>query len=239
VVAGANGSGKSTLLKIMAGLYAPQAGEVVVDGYRTRQQGRLLPGVGLVVANPERYFFAPTVEEEVAYGLQNKDGRYNSTREQIVEVLKLVGLSADFLARNPFYLSLGEQRKVGIASVLALQPRYLLLDEPFSNLDREGATRLGEFLASYVNNGKAVVISSHRAAEVAWCQRLLVLESGHLSFDGSMAAWQQHPKEPIMLGEVAYLRYALAARGIDINYSTSPKEIAGQIIHRVVPGGLI
>lgn len=229
VVAGANGSGKSTLLKIMAGLYRPQAGEAVVDDYPASEPGGLLPGVGLVVANPERYFFAATVEEEIAYGLQNKDRRSPAGSDQIAEILELVGLNAQFLSRNPFALSLGEQRKVGIASVLVRKPHYLLLDEPFSNLDNQGAERLAAFLADYVISGKAVVISSHRAAEVAWCQRLLVLQAGSLIYDGSMESWQQNPQRPIMLGEAAYLRYTLAAGGINIDYRDLPEEIARQI----------
>lgn len=232
VLGGPNGSGKSTLLKILAGLYQPTKGQIEIDNQLLgKKNGQLLPGVGLVLANPEHYFFAATVEDEIAYGLQNKGVKRSQLRNRVVEVLEYVGLGSEFLTRNPFYLSLGEQRKVGIASVLILKPLYLLLDEPFSNMDSEGSVNLARYLTKYVMAGNSVVISSHRADEViSWCQRLLVLETGELRYDGSLVNWQQHPQMPVLLGEAAYLRYSLAACGINIDYSNDPQSIAAQIV---------
>lgn len=240
VVAGANGSGKSTLLKAMAGLYLPNEGQVTIDGYGSEPGGHLLPGVGLVVANPERYFFAATVQEELAYSLHNRGIKGSALREQMAEVLVAVGLSPAFLPRNPFFLSLGEQRKVGIASILLLKPRYLLLDEPFSNLDSPGESSLVNFLSAYAAAGNTVVVSSHRFNAITnWGERLLVVEAGCLIYDGSMLSWQINPQRPLMLDEFAHLRYALSQKGIIVDYTCEPEMMAEHIIQAVSGKGVV
>lgn len=230
VVAGLNASGKSTLLKILSGVYRPISGQVLLDDTISTRAGRLRPGVGLVMANPERYFFAATVEEEIGFGIQNRGVKPKQVRELVVQALRAVNLGDEFLRRNPFFLSLGEQRKVGIAATLVLQPHYLLLDEPFSNLDINGVHSLSGYLKAFAEAGHTVIVTSHRALEVMWCQRLLVLDQGQLCYDGQLEDWQLKPQLPVLLTEAAYLRFCLAKRGIIIDHLASPQEIANQII---------
>lgn len=188
-VMGETGSGKSTLLEVLAGALVPDAGCLLVDGAdASRGQGahRLASSVGLVFQIPERQFFEATVEKELAFGLLARGHGSREARERAREALGLMGLSLDELgARSPFALSGGQQRRVAIASVLALRPRLLLLDEPTAGLDPRARAACLDAIRAAASAGATVVLASHDAnALAAVAERVVVLEEGRVTLDG-------------------------------------------------------
>lgn len=188
-VMGETGSGKSTLLEVLAGALVPDAGCLLVDGAdASRGQGanRLASSVGLVFQIPERQFFETTVEKELTFGLLARGHGAREAHERAREALGLMGLSLDELgARSPFALSGGQQRRVAIASVLALRPRLLLLDEPTAGLDPRARAACLDAIRAAASSGATVVLASHDAnALAAVAERVVVLEEGRVTLDG-------------------------------------------------------
>ncbi|MCR8907370.1 ATP-binding cassette domain-containing protein [Thermophilibacter sp. ET337] len=186
---GQTGSGKTTLLEVMAGVSAPDAGRVLVDGLdaaRGAGARALAASVGLVFQLPERQFFEPTVTEELTFGLLARGMGAEEARERAARALALMGLSMDELGRrSPFALSGGQQRRVAIASVLAARPSLLLLDEPTAGLDPRACDACLAAVRSAAAEGATVVMASHDAnalAEVA--DRVVCLEGGRVTLDG-------------------------------------------------------
>lgn len=188
---GQTGSGKTTLLEVMAGMVRPDAGTLAVDGVdASRGAGarRLSGAVGLVFQIPERQFFETTVEREVGFGLRARGAAEDEARARAAEALALMGLSLDELgARSPLALSGGQQRRVAIASVLALRPGLLLLDEPTAGLDPRSRSACVRAIRVAADAGATVVVASHDAnvlAEAA--DRVVALEHGRVTLDGSV-----------------------------------------------------
>mgnify|MGYP001198623830 CR=1 FL=1 len=175
-IVGRNGAGKSTLLTLLGGAHTPASGRVR-RSLGAHEVALYLP------QTPERMFFAETVREEIAFGLQRlAGGKRNAARiEEIArESLCAVGLDpAETLERSPFQLSFGEMRRVAFAIAHAMAPALLLLDEPASCLDRAGHEVLADLVAARANAGAAVVIASHDTAHLdGLCDRILSLENG-------------------------------------------------------------
>ena len=174
---GKTGSGKTSLLEVMAGATSPDSGRVRAQG-----DGE----IGLVFQLPERQFFEPTVEREVTFGLREHGLSASCARERAAHALALMGLDlAELAGRSPFSLSGGQQRRVAIASVLALRPSVLLLDEPTAGLGPRARRACLDAVRAAAGEGATVVIASHDAnalAEVA--DRLVVLEEGRVTLDG-------------------------------------------------------
>ncbi|MDN5346978.1 MAG: energy-coupling factor transport system ATP-binding protein [Clostridia bacterium] len=193
VIAGASGSGKSTLAELLAGLKLPTAGSVYLDGVATSARGalvkRLRRRVGIAFQYPERQLFAETVAEDVAFGPRNL-GLPEQEVERRVEISLLsVGLDPEIYRRcSPFSLSGGQQRRVALAGILAMEPEVLILDEPTAGLDPEGRRALLALVQAYHRQpGKAVVLISHHLAEVArLATRLVVLCRGEIVFKGGV-----------------------------------------------------
>ncbi|GAV23851.1 ATP-binding cassette domain-containing protein [Carboxydothermus pertinax] len=181
-VIGPTGSGKSTLLMLLNGLLKPNRGEVTVDGISTTQKQELKAirkKVQLIFQYPEYQLFAETVFEEIAFGPKNFG--IEITEQKALELLEQVGLDKGCLYRSPFELSGGEKRRLAIASVLGISPKYLILDEPAAALDPLGKETIYRLLLSLKNQGVTVVIVSHNMDEVALlCDRILVLDRGNV-----------------------------------------------------------
>ena len=199
---GQTGSGKTTLLEVMAGLLPPDSGRVLADGAdasRGEGERRLASSVGLVFQIPERQFFEATVEREVCCGLVARGASSGEARLRASEALGLMGLSLSELAeRSPFALSGGQRRRVAIASVLALRPELLLLDEPTAGLDPSSRAACLAAVRAAAASGATVVMASHDAnALAAVADRVVVLEGGRLTLDGPARA---------VLGDAALMR---------------------------------
>ncbi|QGP91808.1 Energy-coupling factor transporter ATP-binding protein EcfA2 [Neomoorella glycerini] len=192
-VTGAGGSGKSTLAMLMAGLLEPTAGRVTLHGQPARGRGKgkgLSPWqrVGMVFQQPEQQLFAETVAEDVAFGPRNLGLGGARLEARVKAALRAVGLDPQAVGgRSPFTLSGGQQRRVAIAGILAMEPEVLILDEPTAGLDPAGREQvLNVVRAFYRRPGKAVVLISHNMVEVAELAReVIVLHQGRVALQGT------------------------------------------------------
>lgn len=190
-IIGANGSGKSTLVQLADALLLPSSGNVVVDGMNTRDKKRLRElrrRVGLVFQYPERQLFASTVADDVAYGPRALGLDAPDVEESVRRALELVGFDCDDIAeKSPFALSGGQQRRVAIAGVLAMEPSYLVLDEPSAGMDPSAVLELRALLQHLNDEGTTIVMVSHDMDEVAeLCTHVVALAQGRVALAGGL-----------------------------------------------------
>lgn len=184
LVLGATGSGKSTFLRICAGLLEPSGGRASIDGAElTRATAR--GQVGLVFQDAEAQLFAETLADDVAFGPRNLGATAHDAAMSARESLAAVGLDPDVYGqRSPFGLSGGEARRGAIAGVLAMRPRYLLLDEPTAALDARGRAAVRETVRA-AREHAGVIIVSHSAEEfLGDADHVLLLSEGRPVFAG-------------------------------------------------------
>ncbi|NLF35465.1 MAG: energy-coupling factor transporter ATPase [Clostridiales bacterium] len=185
---GMNGSGKSTLVRLINGLIKPTSGQVYVNGMNTTeplmlQQIRRL--IGMVFQNPDNQMICPIIEEEIAFGLENLDLSLSEVNSRVEWALKFAGLEK-MRFHAPHLLSGGQKQKVALVSVLAMQPDYLVLDEPASMLDPHSRIELMEQLAVLNReNGMTIILSSHDPEDLLHATRLVVLDQGKIYLQGT------------------------------------------------------
>ena len=187
LVLGSTGSGKSTMLLIAAGLLSATSGAASVDGANLdRVSARGV--VGMVFQDAESQLFAETVAEDVAFGPRNLGSSASDARAAAVAALTVVGLEHEtYGRRSPFGLSGGEARRTAIAGVLAMRPRYLLLDEPTAGLDSHGRLAVSRIVGA-IRDSTGIVVVSHSAEEfLGMADRVLVLAEGRVVFQGPSA----------------------------------------------------
>jgi len=238
LVLGATGSGKSTLLRVAAGLLEPQQGSATIEGAplaRDTARGN----VGLVFQDAEAQLFADTLVEDVAFGPKNMGRSAEEATAQALESLLAVGLDPDvFAERSPFSLSGGEARRAAIAGVLAMQPRYLLADEPTAGLDAGGRAALRRLLLE-ARERAGVVVVSHTAEEfLGSADRAMVLAGGACTWYGPGDALVADPSVLEEAGLVAppLLEVQMRARlrGLDAGPFTLD---AGRAAERIAAAG--
>lgn len=188
-VAGKSGSGKSTFLQLIKGFYRPSAGTLKLDGVDPHGSKRpeLFDRIGYVFQYPEHQLFAPTVAEDVGFGLRHAGFAPDEKEAKIRSALGAVGLSPGaFASRSPLELSGGEKRRVALAGVLVLEPEVLILDEPTAGLDLPSRRALFELLHRLRRErGMTVIWVSHQLEEMlAHGERLLALNGGAFVADG-------------------------------------------------------
>ena len=193
---GANGAGKSTLLLLLNGSLRPARGAVLLDGtplsYDRKALTALRRRVGLVFQDPDDQLFAATVFEDVSFGPMNVDLPEAEARHLTQDALELMGIAA-LAARPTHMLSFGQRKRVALAGVLAMQPDYLLLDEPTAGLDPTGADALMAALEAVSARGAAVVIATHDMdLAYAWADRIIVFGGGTVALDGPPAHLLSH-----------------------------------------------
>ncbi|MFQ5904942.1 MAG: ABC transporter ATP-binding protein [bacterium] len=182
---GDNGAGKSTVAMLADGLLEPDSGCVRVDGLDTRSSHSLTEirrKVGMVFQNPDSQFVATTVEREIAFGMENLGTKSSEIRKRVDTLLGLFGVS-HLKDRSPRDLSQGEKAIVSLASILALNPKYLILDEPTSHLDRVEAERLWKFIRGLDENTSVMLITQEKE-EIERCGRVIALSSGRKTYEG-------------------------------------------------------
>lgn len=227
-IIGHTGSGKSTLVQHLNGLLKPSNGKVTIDDIdisgcggdakKARQQ------VGMVFQYPEHQIFAETVYEDIAFGPRNRGFSAEEVDKQVHEAMAFVGLDFDtFAKRSPFQLSGGQMRRVAIAGVVAMNPDYLVLDEPSAGLDpRSRNAVFKEILALHKERSIAIVLVTHSMEEAAkYANRMLVINKGKILFDGKPAEiFSQHKDELVAVGmdepQVYKLSALLRSKGLDI-----------------------
>jgi energy-coupling factor transport system ATP-binding protein len=187
-IIGQNGSGKTTLAKHLVGLLRSTEGQILLSG---RDRATLRPAetaqeVGYVFQNPDHQIFAATVEDEVAFGPRNFGLDHAEVERRCAEVLEAVNL-ADARDRDPFLLSKGERQRLAVASVLALRPRLLILDEPTTGLDYREQRRMMALVSELNRSGIAIVIITHTPWLVAeYARRVVLMRKGTILFDGGV-----------------------------------------------------
>jgi biotin transport system ATP-binding protein len=184
LVAGPNGAGKTVLARTIAGLLEATAGELTIDGKPPGFEPDKESPVGLVFQNPEHQIVGQTVWEDTLFGPENLGLPAGEAEERAEEALETMGLSGR-RRENPYHLSGGERRRLAIAGVLALRPKLLVLDEPFSGLDYPSLRRLLDALDSPALSRLPVLVATHEMETfLPRADRLLVLRTGGVVFDG-------------------------------------------------------
>ena len=186
-IVGHNGSGKSTTVRLIDGLLEAESGEIVIDGQRLTEENvwKIRRQIGMVFQNPDNQFVGATVEDDVAFGLENQGLSRQEMKKRVEEALDLVGM-LDFKKREPARLSGGQKQRVAIAGVVALRPAILILDEATSMLDPEGRRELIETVKGIRKDYDMTVISiTHDLEEVAMSDRVLVMKKGEIESTSS------------------------------------------------------
>jgi energy-coupling factor transport system ATP-binding protein len=185
---GRNGSGKTTLARALIGINPPPKGSVMLGGKDMSELGpkEISAEVGYVFQNPDHQFVTDRIDEEVAYGLRVRDYSSEAIDQRVTEVLETVDL-VHYRRRSPFSLSLGERRRLSVATMLVLEPRLLVLDEPTIGQDYERAQQLMKLMVRLRERYRTTVLMiTHDVRLVAeWAERALVLNTGELAFDGA------------------------------------------------------
>ena len=189
---GRNGSGKSTLMRLLCGLLPGQEGEIFYRGERVARQDAPspLPGVGILLQDPDDHLFCNTVFEDVAFGLLNQGKGEEKSRLAATNWLAKVGL-AEKVDSPPHFLSHGQKKRVALAAVLAMEPELLLLDEPAAGLDPSQLEAIATILAEY--RGTLVMIDHDLPFLARLCGRAVVLAGGAIQHDLPMAELMRHP----------------------------------------------
>lgn len=188
-VVGANGCGKTTLLKHLNALFVPTSGEVWVSGFNTREPSALkeIRGrVGMVFQNPEAQIITTLVEDEVAFGPENLGMPEGEIRKQVEWAMEVTGITK-LRDRPPHLLSAGQKQLLAVASVLAMRPGCLVLDEATSMLDPASKKSVLDTVRRLHESGMAVVFATHSMEEAASAQRIVVLSEGSVAIDGDPA----------------------------------------------------
>ncbi|MGQ7500109.1 energy-coupling factor ABC transporter ATP-binding protein [Streptococcus suis] len=181
-IIGHNGSGKSTTVRLIDGLLEAESGDIYIDGDALTvdnvwDKRRL---IGMVFQNPDNQFVGATVEDDVAFGLENQGIPLEEMRSRVDEALELVGM-ADFKTREPARLSGGQKQRVAIAGVVALRPKIIILDEATSMLDPEGRLDLIKIVREIKDrHGMTVISITHDLDEVALSDRVIVMKQGQV-----------------------------------------------------------
>ena len=217
-IIGHTGSGKSTLVQHLNGLLKPDQGQATIDDIDITAKGAQAKAarqqVGMVFQYPEHQLFAETVFEDIAFGPRNKGVEEEAVAKQVREAMDFVGLDYDtFAQRSPFQLSGGQMRRVAIAGVVAMNPDYLVLDEPSAGLDpRSRNAVFKEIMSLHKSRGIAIVLVTHSMEEaVKYADRLLVINAGKVLFDGTPEEiFKEHAAELVEVGVDVPQVYKLA-----------------------------
>ncbi|MBS7078028.1 MAG: energy-coupling factor transporter ATPase [Streptococcus parasanguinis] len=226
-IVGHNGSGKSTTVRLIDGLLEAESGEIVIDGQRLTEENvwNIRRQIGMVFQNPDNQFVGATVEDDVAFGLENQGLSRQEMKKRVEEALDLVGM-LDFKKREPARLSGGQKQRVAIAGVVALRPAILILDEATSMLDPEGRRELIETVKGIRKDYDMTVISiTHDLEEVAMSDRVLVMKKGEIESTSSpRELFSRNDLDKIGLDDpfANQLKHSLSQNGYDLpeNYLT-------------------
>ena len=226
-IVGHNGSGKSTTVRLIDGLLEAESGEIVIDGQRLTEENiwNIRRQIGMVFQNPDNQFVGATVEDDVAFGLENQGLSRQEMKKRVEEALALVGM-LEFKKREPARLSGGQKQRVAIAGVVALRPAILILDEATSMLDPEGRRELIDTVKGIRKDYDMTVISiTHDLEEVAMSDRVLVMKKGEIESTSSpRELFSRNDLDQIGLDDpfANQLKHSLNQNGYDLpeNYLT-------------------
>lgn len=238
---GKNGAGKSTLFLNLNGIYEPDEGKVIIDGEELKYDKKSLlkfrQKVGIVFQNPDDQIFAPTVEEDVAFGPLNLGLEMEEVQDRVEDALARVGMTG-YEKTAPHHLSGGQKKRVAIAGILAMKPELMILDEPTAGLDPQGVMDLSKLLKELNQEGITILISTHEVDLVPdYANKVFVLVDGLLVGEGTPKDIFSQPeileqanlKVPI----VTELFQELEAEGLDMenDYPLTIEEAKEKFLH--------
>ena len=243
-IAGETGAGKSTLMQLIGGLLVPTAGRVSVDGVslhgkskREKEEARTARfRVGMVFQYPEYQLFEETVYEDIAFGPRNQGLTDENVAARVKEAMEHVHLSDGYRDRSPFALSGGERRRVAIAGVLALAPRYLVLDEPAAGLDPRGREALLAMLTMlHRERGVTIVLVSHSMEDILRvADHMVILAGGRVIGEGEpRVLFQQDDllaRAALAAPHLLRLGRKLEAAGYPVEGSVTVEDMAQKIL---------
>jgi biotin transport system ATP-binding protein len=185
LICGLNGSGKTTLIRLICGLLKPTSGSIRLNGLNNPHASQEIRSlVGMVFQDPDSQIVGETVREDVAFGPENLGLPSEEITERVNGALRLMGL--ENLSEKPCYLlSGGEKRRLSIAGVLAMKPRIILFDEPFSHLDYSGIREVLKHMVHLHRQGHTLVVTTHDVEKViAHVDRICIIHDGELKAEG-------------------------------------------------------
>lgn len=242
---GHTGSGKSTLVQHLNGLVRATSGhlyfneeDVYAPDYDMR---KLRSRVGLVFQYPEHQLFETDVLSDVCFGPKNQGFSREEAEEKARKAMRMVGLSEEYEKQSPFELSGGQKRRAAIASVLAMEPDVLILDEPTAGLDPRGRDEiLDQISLLHREQGLTIVLVSHSMEDVAkYVERIIVMNQGGVLYDGVPREVFRHYKELEQVGlaapQVTYIMHSLKNRGFAVDENATTIEEAAASILRALP----
>ncbi len=247
-VIGHTGSGKSTLIQHLNGLLEPHSGKVIVDGKdiwekNNRKNIRQIRfAVGLCFQYPEYQIFEETVFKEIAFGPKQMGLDDEEIKNRVYESMDFVGISKDIENKSPFDLSGGQKRRVAIASIIAMNPKVLILDEPCAGLDPKGRDRILSLIKDYQNRkGNTVILVSHSMEDVAKiCRKVLVMNKGKLAMYGTVDEVYSHSAELKSMGlnvpEITDIFLKLKASGINCRTNIYTVEQGAAELEKILKG---
>ncbi len=221
---GKNGAGKSTLFLHLNGIYQPDEGKVFIDGEELKYDKKSLlkfrQKVGIVFQNPDDQIFAPTVEEDVAFGPLNLGLSMEEVQNRVEDALERVGMTG-YEKTAPHHLSGGQKKRVAIAGILAMKPEIMVLDEPTAGLDPNGVTNLVKLLKELNAEGITIVISTHEVNLVPdYANKAFVMVDGNLIAEGTPREIFSQPnileQANLEIPIVTELFQQIEAEGLDI-----------------------
>ncbi len=222
-VLGHNGSGKSTFAKHLNGILLPSGGKVYIDGMDTQNDAHTFDirrTAGMVFQNPDNQIVAAVVEDEVAFAPENLGIPSEEIRRRVDECLEIVNMS-EFAKSTPSRLSGGQKQRIAIASVLAMEPQIIVLDEPTAMLDPKGRREVMKTIKKLNRErGMTVVLITHYMEEAALADRVIVMEKGKAIIDDVpkkvFSEVEKIKKIGLDVPQVTELLYRLRAMGIDM-----------------------
>lgn len=185
-ILGHNGSGKSTITKLLIGLLQASSGSIVVNNIELNSKSimDIRSAIGIVFQNPDNQFIGATVQDDIAFGLENTCVLHEEMQEIIEKFAKKVGVE-NFLKHEPGKLSGGQKQRVAIAGVLAMNPSIIILDEATSMLDPVGKREINELVRQIKKEQEMTIISiTHDIEEALKADRIIILNQGKVAFDG-------------------------------------------------------
>lgn len=220
-VLGHNGSGKSTLGKLLNAQIFPRIGDIWIDDLNSKDENSIWDyrsKCSMVFQNPDNQMVATTVEEEVAFGVENLQVPNPELRKRVDNAIELVGMS-DFKTRNPSALSGGQKQRVSIAGVVAMMSDYIIFDEPTAMLDPKGRKDVIELVEKLNKKyGKTIIYITHYMEEAIIADKIIVLDKGKIALEGGarevFSKVDQMKRLGLTVPQVTEVAYELGKKGV-------------------------
>lgn len=232
--------GKSTLARLIAGIDKPTTGDILVDEINTKDNKQMLTlrkKIGMILQNPENQIIFNRVYDDIAFGMKNLEYDKQHIKQNIVECLKKVEMD-EYINSDSYELSLGQKQRIAIASVLAMNPNTIVLDEPTAMIDSEGKEKIYEILKNLNKQGYTIVYITNVADEILLSDRVIVLKDGELKKDFAKKEIISNidllQEQGLKIPTILQLTLELKKKGINLELSDfSNTEFVSQLLKEI------